>query len=107
MAEKYIKVNIPLTENEFLSGNGEGVWVEVDEVTRKAYESDATGGGYHGFLANDSLYYPGLVCGDEIEFEMRGDKRPVVDYHHFLTGRDHLTEAGKMLLIKKIAENMA
>lgn len=28
---KYIKVNIPLTERDYLSGNGEGVWVEVDE----------------------------------------------------------------------------
>lgn len=103
MAEKYIKVNIPLTEENYLSGNGEGVWVEVDEVTRAAYDNDATGGRYHGILANDSLYYPGLGCGDEIEFEMRGDRRPVVSLD-FLEGRPRLTEAGKDAVIRKIAE---
>ena len=43
---KYIKVNIPLTERDYLSGNGEGVWVEVDEATRLAYDRDATGSGH-------------------------------------------------------------
>ena len=37
---KYIKVNIPLTERDYLSGNGEGVWVEVDEETRRAYDEN-------------------------------------------------------------------
>ena len=36
--KKYIKVNIPLTVRDYLSGNGEGVWVEVDEATRLAYD---------------------------------------------------------------------
>lgn len=103
MAEKYIKVNIPLTEENYLSGNGEGVWVEVDEATREAYDKDATGAGYKGILANDSLYYPGLGCGDVVEFEMRGECRPVVSLA-FLEGRPHLTEAGKDAVIRKIAE---
>lgn len=100
---KYIKVNIPLTEQEYRSGNGEGVWVEVDPDTRKAYDRDAIGSGYHGILSNDSLYYPGLSCGDMIEFEMRGANRPVVAWS-FLQNRTHLTEAGKAMLIQKIAE---
>ena len=102
--DKYIKVNIPLTEEEYRSGNGEGVWVEVDPATRKAYDNDVIGPGYHGILANDSVYYPGLCCGDMIDFEMRGQNRPVVDFHTFLKGRDHLTEAGKTMVIQKIAE---
>lgn len=104
MAEKYIKVNIPLTEEDYQTGNGEGVWVEVDEATREAYDKDITGSRYKGVLANDSLYYPGIGCGDVIEFEMRGDCRPVADFHGFLSGRDRLTEAGKALVIRKIAE---
>lgn len=101
---KYIKVNIPLTERDYLAGNGEGVWVEVDEATRLAYDSDAEGKGYKGILANDSIYYPGLMCGEEIPFEMRGEYRPVVDYYDFLEKRPRLTEEGKNAVIMKIAE---
>lgn len=102
--DKYIKVNIPLTEEDYHSGNGEGVWVEVDQKTRRAYDCDAIGSGYHGILANDSLYYPGLNCGDIIEFEMRGENRPVVDFPNFLSSRNRLTAAGKAMLIATIAE---
>ena len=104
MLDKYIKVNIPLTEKDYRSGNGEGVWVEVDQETKAAHDRDAIGSGYHGILANDSLYYPGLSCGDMIEFEMRGENRLVVPLE-FLSGRTHLTEAGKAMLIQKIAES--
>ena len=103
MFDKYIKVNIPLTEEDYRSGNGEGVWVEVDQKTKAAHDRDAIGSGYQGILANDSLYYPDLSCGDMIEFEMRGEKRPVVSWG-FLDGRTRLTEAGKAMLIQKIAE---
>ncbi len=99
----YIKVNIPLTEKEYISGNGEGVWVLVDDKTKYAHDSDAVGPGYHGILANDSLYYPGLCVGDMIEFEMRGYNRPVADYYRFLKDRTHLTEAGKEMLIATIS----
>lgn len=103
---KYIKVNIPLTEQDYISGNGEGVWVEVDEATRLAYDQNAVGAGYKGILANDSFYYPGLMCGEEIPFEMRGELRPVVDYYGFLEERTHLTQEGKEAVIRKIAEAM-
>lgn len=103
MFDKYIKVNIPLTEKDYRSGNGEGVWVEVDQETKEAHDSDAVGSGYQGILANDSLYYPGLSCGDMIEFEMRCEKRPVVAWD-FLQNRTNLTEEGKAMLIQKISE---
>lgn len=74
---EYIKVNLPASSEAYESGNGEGVWVLVDPRTKKAYDSDATGGVYFGILDNDSVYYPGLNHGEPIPFEMRGDKRPV------------------------------
>mgnify|MGYP006900619147 CR=1 FL=1 len=102
--KKYIKVNIPLTEMDYLAGNGEGVWVEVDEETRRAYDENVEGKGFRGILSNDSVYYPGLMCGQVIPFEMRGENRPVVDYYGFLEGRDRLTEEGKAAIVRKIAE---
>lgn len=101
--DKYIKVNIPLNEKEYRNGNGEGVWVEVDSKTKAAYDKDVIGPGYHGILANDSVYYPGLKCGDMIEFEMRGEKRPVVDYHNFLSYRSRISDEDRELLINMIA----
>ena len=70
--EKLIKINLPLTEVDFTTGYGEGVWIEVDQKTKDDYDQDAIGTGYCGILANDSLYYPGLCCGEIIYFEMRG-----------------------------------
>lgn len=100
----YIKVNLPLTEQEYCSGNGEGVWVRVSDETRRAYDADASGGGYSGILSNDSVYYPGLLCGTVIPFELRGEYRPVADFHGFLAGRLHLTPEGKAAFIQKIAQ---
>jgi len=102
---KYIKVNLPLTEQDYAAGNGEGVWVLVDLKTKKAHDKDATGGGYIGILANDSVYYPGLNAGEVIPFEMRGESRPVADFHGFLSKLTRLTPESKALLIQKIAEH--
>lgn len=78
--EHYIVVNLPSSEEDYLSGNGEGVWVEVDDDTIRDYDNDMRGYFYHGVLANDSLYYPGLSCGMTLPFEMRGVRRPVASY---------------------------
>lgn len=32
---EHIKVNLPLTEQDYLAGNGEGVWVLVDSETKR------------------------------------------------------------------------
>lgn len=102
--KRYIKVNLPLTKQEYEDGNGEGVWVEVDEKTRQAYDENATGSGYSGILSNDCINYPGLKCGTVIPFEMRGDNRPVADYHGFLAGRERLTEEKRTAVIHKVAK---
>ena len=83
---EHIKVNLPLTEAAYRAGNGEGVWVLVDPETKDDYDRDAEGPGYVGILDNDSFYYPGLDHGTPIPFEMRGERRPVADFHGFLKG---------------------
>lgn len=98
-----IKVNLPLTEEDYRNGNGEGVWVEVDMATKAAYDEDKAGLVCRGVLANSSLYYPTLQCGCEIVFEMRGEHRPVADYHGFLAGKEKLTSEEKEGLLRSIA----
>ena len=84
---EYIKVNLPLTEHDYAAGNGEGVWVLVDPETKKAHD------------------YPGLNHGELLPFEMRGECRPVADFHGFLSKLTKLTPEGKELLIRQIAEH--
>lgn len=77
MNKHYIKINLPETQEDFISGNGEGVWVLVDDETKAAYDKDVVGGCYFGILDNDSIYWPNLVHGTKVRFEMRGQYRPV------------------------------
>lgn len=95
---EHIKVNLPLTEQDYLAGNGEGVWVLVDPKTKQAHDTDATGGGYVGILDNDSCYYPGLNAGQLIPFELRGSYRPVANFHSFLSKLPRLTPEGKAIV---------
>ena len=100
---EYIKVNLPLTEQDYLAGNGEGVWVLVDRKTKQAHDDDASGGSYVGILDNDSCYYPGLNAGALIPLEMRGACRPVANFYSFLSKLTKLTPEGKALLMGRIA----
>ena len=99
---KYIKVNFPLTETDYLAGNGEGMWVKVDPATKAAYDADISGGRYVGILDNDSIYFPGLTHGECVPFEMRGIYRPVVDFPGFFSKLTRLTPEGKTAVIKAI-----
>ena len=81
---EHIKVNLPSNEKNYLSGNGEGCWVLVNEDAFKAYENDENDTTYNGILDNDSIYYPGLLAGTEIPIETRGKCRPVVPYSWLL-----------------------
>ena len=76
----HIKVNFPDSEESDRDGNGEGMWVIVDEQTRHDYETDVSGVTRFGILSNDSFYYKGLDAGTPVMFEMRGEYRPVVSY---------------------------
>ena len=81
-----------MTEHIMLAGNGEGVWVLVDPETKKAHDTDV---------------YPGLNHGELLPFEMRGECRPVADFHSFLSELTKLTPEGKELLMRRIAEHQA
>lgn len=80
----HIKVNFPADFQSYETGNGEGMWVLVDDATYEAHQTDVAGGVFKGTLDNDSIYYPGLNHGAEVSFEMRGDKRPVALWDGFL-----------------------
>ena len=76
----HIKVNFPESAEKYEAGNGEGMFVIVDNETKAAHDSNATGGEYWGILDNDSCYWRGLVHGARVPFEMRGEYRPVCPY---------------------------
>ena len=76
----FIKVNLPATEGDYISGNGEGVFMIVSDEVKRAHDTDEVGTSYTGILDNDSYYYIGLEHGETLPIEMRGDKRPVVPY---------------------------
>lgn len=79
--EFYIKINVPTTEEEYLSGNGEGMWALADEKTKRAYDEDAASGEYEVILDNNSFFWDGLEHGQLVPIEMRGEARPVVPYN--------------------------
>ena len=87
-----IKVNVPDTHEHYISGNGEGCWAECDKAAQAAYDNDESGTVYNVFLANDSIYYPGLMCGAIVPIEMRGEYRPVVPFE-WLSARSWEAEA--------------
>ena len=77
---QHIKVNLPACEGDYITGNGEGVFVLVTKKVKEAHDSDETGTHYRGILDNDSYYYIDLTAGEEIPIEMRGVNKPVVPY---------------------------
>lgn len=92
----HIKVNLPEDEDAYQSGNGEGVWVIVDDETKKLHDDDKENIIAKGILDNDSWYYQGLYAGVEISFELRGKNRPVVSYQWL---RENYGEADKQAAI--------
>ena len=105
MSQEYIKVNLPSDLDGYKSGNGEGVWVTVEQEVYDLYNSDHNGDVFTGTIANDSVYYPELKCGDTIVFTMRGVNRPVCVYAGFLDNFMCITAEEKAALIQKIIEN--
>lgn len=88
LCTEHIKVNLPDSKDSYTTGNGEGVWVLVDEQVKAAYDQDAEGCFCFGILDNDSCYWPGLNHGAAIPFEMRGKNRPVVPYEWLYDGSE-------------------
>jgi hypothetical protein len=88
---EHIKVNLPDSPEAYKNGNGEGVWVLVNEDVKRAYDTDEAGTTYEGILDNDSIYYPELMHGVVIPIEMRGNNRPVTPYEWLI---DHYEQEG-------------
>jgi len=73
----YFKLNLPNDETSYISGNGEGVWAVVDDKELKEKISNDKVDVFEAYIANDSVYYPGLVCGSKVQAEVRKGRRPV------------------------------
>ena len=82
---EYIKVNLPTSQKDFESGNGEGVYIVVTPETKAAHDSDEAGTIYNGILDNVSIEYKNLLPGEVIPFELRGSNRPVALYDWLIT----------------------
>ena len=96
----YIKVNLPSSEKDYISGNGEGVWVKVEKGVWLMHDNDSDGAICEGILDNDSWYFPWLKAGTKIKFETRGEYRPVVPWT-WINTRRLLGERVELLEIDK------
>lgn len=79
--DKLFKVNLPFTESEYETGNGEGVWAITNNASLEIINDTKS---INEFvlvrILNDSIYYNNLSFGDYIIVETRGEKRPVANY---------------------------
>lgn len=100
--DKLIKVNLPRDKESYSSGNGEGIWVVVEETVKQAYDENKSDILTCGVLANDSCYYPSLKCGKKIEFELRGENRPVAIWDGFLSDIERASDEELSTLMEKI-----
>lgn len=79
--DELFKINLPFTETEYESGNGEGVWAITDNASLEIINDIKS---INDFvlvrILNDSIYYNDLKFGDYIIVETRGEKRPVANY---------------------------
>ena len=82
----YFKLNLPSKFEDYQSGNGEGIWAVVLTKKEKVMVDDETNTEpFFAYAANDSCYYPELVCGSRIFAEPRGGNRPIAVWEN-LTG---------------------
>lgn len=51
----------------------EGMWVLVDDETKKVYDSDFEGGEFYGRLMNNSSHWE-IDYGELVSFEMKGSE---------------------------------
>jgi hypothetical protein len=79
--EKYIKVNLPDSEEKFKSGNGEGIWAyPVTEADELICNNGGVGETFDVYTMNDCIMYP-FTCATIIKVRNTGaETRPVLDY---------------------------
>lgn len=100
---KLFKVNLPQTFDDYLSGNGEGMWACCSEKDQAKIDEDVAEGIIFVKLLNDSIYYPELEYGTIIPVELRGECRPVAIWDE-LDAKYSLDEIG-ILRVKKALLN--
>lgn len=101
---EHIKINIPRTEEDFISGNGEGVWVLVEDDVHEKYHNDYVGGIFYGILHNDSVYFKELKFETKVPFTMRGKNRGVVLWDGFLENYEAISEDKLLNIMQEIRE---
>lgn len=78
--KRIIKVNLPDSEENFISGNGEGVWAFIrNEDDMEKYDNGE--GSFEVILLNHSMYYYNILSwGNVILVDGRGaSDRPVMN----------------------------
>jgi len=93
----YFRVNLPSTFKTYQTGNGEGIWAVAltKELTDKIEKAEIKQ--FYAYAANDSIYYPELVCGSRILAETRGDNRAVAVWENLTNSNE--AEKNKRSLI--------
>jgi hypothetical protein len=82
--DKYFKLNLPNSVAEFISGNGEGIWVyPLTDADKTIYDNDIKGETFDCIVMNDCITYP-IQCGSIIKGRITGsDTRPTIDFDWF------------------------
>lgn len=87
-----VQVNLPATSKDSTSGNGETVWVELTMEGKRLYDIDRSGY-VTGILRNDSVFYPSLRYGTEVQVRLRGRRKPIVPFEGNLSGLEFNVQA--------------
>lgn len=88
---RLVKVNLPDTEHDWKTGNGEGVWAYIRKE-EDVEKYDKGEGSFEVILMNHSLYYMGLLyIGTVLKVDGRGPaSRPVLNKEWITEKIDHL-----------------
>ena len=89
---KQIKALLPRNKKDFIAGNGEGVLIIIDNLTETAYENKAEEYIAKATLDSDSVFFPGMKRGTDVEIELRGENKPVIVLPHYKTQYYELDE---------------
>ena len=74
------KVNLPSNKENYLSGNGEGLWCYLSKEDIVKYDNDEKVGDFEAYICNDPEYYNEVNFGDKLVAEFRGKNRPVFKF---------------------------
>lgn len=81
-ANKIFKVNLPSSDENFITGNGEGIWACATNESdyEKATSDNSKGELIIVKILNEPIYYDKLHIFDYVVAETRGENRAVAIY---------------------------